>query len=322
MTDKKLIVASPPHIRSVDDTRTIMLDVIIALIPAILAGIYFFGYRAGVVVLITVAGSVLFEHLWCVMLGKESSVYDLSAVVSGVLLALCLPVTVPLWVPVVGAFFMIIFVKMCFGGLGQNFMNPALAARAFLLASWPMIMTTWVEPLKTKLYMFNNPDVVTSATPLALIKGGVITAKLPSYIDMYFGSVGGCIGEVSAFALMLGGMYLLYRKVISWHIPITYMATVAALVWLLGGDPLYHLLAGGLMLGSIFMATDYVTSPITASGKLIFGVGLGGLTVLIRIAGGYPEGVCYSILLMNILVPFIDKSTKPRRFGGSVRPNA
>ena len=308
----KLIVSSPPHIRAEDTTQSIMLDVIIALLPAVATGIYFFGYRAGAIVAITVLAAVLFEYLWNYMFKKPSTIWDLSAIVAGIILALNLPPTVPLWIPVIGSFFMIVIVKMCFGGLGQNFMNPAAAARAFLMASWLPHMTKFVLP-GTPLGFMSNADVTSTATPLS----GLLD-KMPSQMDMYLGKIGGCIGEVSTVALLLGGLYLLYRRVISWQIPVAYLGTVAALAAIFGQDPMFHLLAGGLMLGAIFMATDYTTSPVTPFGKWIYGIGLGGITVLIRLKGGYPEGVCYSILLMNVISPLIDKFTPPRRFGGKL----
>ena len=316
-----LRVSSSPHIRTNDDTQIIMLDVIIALMPALIAGVYFFGYRAMVITIITVASSLIFEHLWAVAFKKPTTIYDLSGVVSGLLLAFNIPVTVPLWLPVVGSFFMIIIVKMCFGGLGQNFINPALAARAFLLASWPTAMTTWVD-IGTKLNLFSNPDIVSSATPLAIIKGGVHAgAALPSYLNLFFGGVGGCIGETSALALLIGAVYLLYRKIITWRIPFTFIASVGVFTYIFGGstlftgDYIYHILAGGLILGAFYMATDYSTSPVTPMGQVYYGIGCGIIASIIRLWGGYPEGVSYAILLMNVATPLIEKMTPPRRFG-------
>jgi len=316
-----LRVSSSPHIRTNDDTPTIMLDVIIALMPALIAAVYFFGYRAMVVTIITVASSVIFEHLWAVAFKKPTTIYDLSGVVSGLLLSFNIPVTVPLWLPVAGSFFMIIIVKMCFGGLGQNFINPALAARAFLLASWPTAMTTWVD-IGTKLNLFSNPDIISSATPLAIIKGGVHAgATLPSYLNLFFGGVGGCIGETSVLALLIGAVYLLYRKIITWRIPFTFIASVGVFTYIFGGstfftgDYIYHILAGGLILGAFYMATDYSTSPVTPMGQIYYGIGCGVIASIIRLWGGYPEGVSYAILLMNVATPLIEKMTPPRRFG-------
>lgn len=322
--EKQLLVSSPPHIRTNESTSTIMLDVIIALLPAIIAGTYYFGARAAVLVITTVLSALIFEHLWSVAFKKPTTVWDLSAIVSGIILALNLPVAVPLWLPVVGSFFMIIIVKMCFGGIGQNFMNPAAAARAFLMASWPVYMTTWVAPF-AKLSFFATPDVISTATPLAIIKGTEATMQMPNILTLYFGRTGGSIGETSAFAILIGAVYLLYRGTINWKVPTFYVGTVAVLVYIFGGEGLftgnvlYHIFSGGLLFGAVFMATDYTTSPVTAKGRIIFGIGLGILTVLIRFRGGYPEGVCYAILLMNILTPLIDKVTPPSQFGGRVK---
>jgi len=280
-----------------------MRDVIIALLPATFAGLYFFKLQAFLVIFISILSCVSAEALWQKLAGQKITIKDFSAVVTGLLLAFNLPPSVPLWLPVVGSFFAIFIVKQFFGGLGQNFMNPALAARAFLLASWPVQMTTWTI------------DAVTSATPLAIIKIGGI--PVPPLFDIFIGHVGGCIGETSALALLLGGFYLILRKVISWRIPVSFIGTTFLIMTFAGRSmpPLYELFAGGLMLGAIFMATDYTTSPITPTGKLIFGVGCGFLTSVIRIWGGYPEGVSYSIIIMNLFVPLIDKFLPRRRFG-------
>ena len=323
-----LRVSSSPHIRTNDDTESIMLDVIIALMPALIAAVYFFGYRAIVITIITIASSVFFEHIWALAFKKPTTINDLSAVVSGLLLAFNLPVTVPLWLPVVGSFFMIIIVKMFYGGLGQNFINPALAARAFLLASWPSAMTTWVD-IAPKLNLFSNPDVVSTATPLALIKGGIHTGvALPSYLNLFLGGVGGCIGETSVLALLIGAIYLLYRKIINWRIPFTFIASVGCFTYIFGGttlftgDFIYHILAGGLILGAFYMATDYTTSPVTPLGQIYYGIGCGLIASIIRLWGGYPEGVSYAILLMNVASPLIEKLTPPNRFGKKVMKNA
>ena len=318
-TNRQLIVSAAPHIRAKDTVQATMLDVIIALMPALIAGIIIMGYRASIVTLVCVVSCVLFEWLWCKLLKKPSSVSDLSAVVTGLLLAFNLPVTIPLWIAVIGCLFAIIIVKQFFGGLGHNFMNPALAARAFLLTSWASHMTTWVAPF-TKLGLFGNADVVSQATPLALMKAGEVS-QLPGYLDLFLGNVGGCIGETSALAILIGAAYLLCRRVITLRVPLTYLLTVAVLTFVFGGetlfsgDWLFHLLSGGLMLGAFFMATDYTTTPYTPKGQIIFGLGCGILTVVIRLWGGYPEGVSYSILLMNVATPLIDRFTAPRRFG-------
>ncbi len=299
-------VSSSPHVKAKDTTQTIMRDVIIALLPATFAGIYFFKTKAALVILVSILSCVFAEVLWEKIFKRKVTITDLSAVVTGLLLAFNLPPSVPLWMPVVGGFFAIIIVKQFFGGIGQNFMNPALAARAFLLASWPVEMTKWTL------------DGVTSATPLALLKDG--QTDLPSLFNVFIGNVGGCIGETSVLALLLGGAYLMYRKIISWRIPVSFIGTTFLIMTLAGRgcSPVYEIFSGGLMLGAIFMATDYSTSPITGTGKIIFGIGCGFITSVIRIWGGYPEGVSYSIILMNLFVPIIDKYA-PRRLFGEVK---
>ncbi len=316
---QRLIVSESPHVRQGDTTAGIMLDVIIALLPALLAGIMIFGYRTALLAAVCVASAVLFEWAWCKMLKKPSSIGDFSAVVTGLLIAMNLPVTMPLWMAILGVLFAIVIVKQFFGGLGHNFMNPALAARAFLLTSWAQPMTTWIMPF-SRSGLLSHTDAVTSATPLAILKSG--TGELPSYMDMFLGKIGGCVGEVSTLALLIGALYLLARRVISLRIPLSYIATVAILTFVFGGndglftgDVLTHLLSGGLALGAFFMATDYVTTPCTRCGQIIFGVGCGLLTAIIRIWGGYPEGVSYSILLMNVASPLIDRFTQPKCFG-------
>ena len=300
-------VSSSPHIKSNDSVQGIMRDVIIALIPATFAGIYFFGMQAFLVTLVSVLSCIAAEALWQKLAHRKITIGDLSAVVTGLLLAFNLPAAVPLWLPAIGGFFAIIIVKQFFGGIGQNIMNPALAARAFLLASWPVHMTNWTV------------DGVSTATPLAILKNG--GDALPSLMNVFIGNVGGCIGETSVIALLIGAAYLLYKKIISWHTPVAYIATVFVLTFILGrnglmtGNALYEICAGGLMLGAFFMATDYTTSPMTRKGQLIFGLGCGVLTTIIRLYGGYTEGVSYSILIMSLFVPFIDKFTAPRIFG-------
>ena len=321
--DNLLVVSHSPHISGNDTVRKTMLDVIIALIPALLAGVLVFGYRAAVVTVISVLACVLFEWLWNKILNKPTTVGDFSAIVTGMLLAFNMPVTIPLWMVVIGAFFAIIIVKQFFGGLGHNFMNPALAARAFLLASWALAMTTWVAP-HTAVPLWNTADVVTSATPLAAYAGTEGASQLPSYFNLFIGNVGGCIGETSALAMLIGGAYLLIKKVIRLRIPLAYLLTLALGTWIFAGpdgfftgDALYQVLAGGVMLGAFFMATDYTTTPYTPVGQIIFGIGCGVITVLIRVWGGYPEGCSYSILLMNIVTPLIDRITAPKRYGAS-----
>ncbi|AVP54445.1 RnfABCDGE type electron transport complex subunit D [Clostridium tetani] len=299
-------VSSSPHIREKDTTQSIMRDVIIALLPATVAGVYFFKMEALLVILASVISCVLAEYIWQKATKQKVTISDLSAVVTGLLLAFNLPASVPLWLPVIGGFFSIIIVKQFFGGLGQNVVNPALAGRAMLLASWPVQMTTWTL------------DGATTATPLAILKGAEATgATLPGVMDVFIGHVGGCIGETSALALLLGGAYLLYKRVIDWKIPVTFIGTTLIITAIAGrsGNVIYELFVGGLMIGAIFMATDYATCPITPKGRIIFGIGCGIITSLIRIFGGYPEGVSYSILIMNLFVPLIERWTTPRTFG-------
>lgn len=312
-------VSNSPHIRSEDSTRQIMLDVIIALIPALALAVFVFGARALVVTAVSVAGSVVFEWLYNKLLKKPCTIGNCSAIVTGMLLAYTLPVTAPLWMVLIGDFFAIIIVKALFGGLGKNFMNPALGGRAFLMASYPVFMTTWCK-VHTTLPLFGTPDITSSATPLSFLKEG----KLPdvSLGDAALGMVGGCIGEVSALALLVGGAWLIYRRVITLRIPVTFIGTVAVLTLVFSkGDAgafnwmAYELLTGGLMLGAIFMATDYASSPVTPKGQIIYGIGCGVLTVLIRYFGSYPEGVSYAILIMNCCVFLIEKISQPVKFG-------
>lgn len=308
MSNTLYTVSSSPHIRSKDNISNIMRDVLIALLPATAAGIYFFKTQALLVILVSVFSCAGVEALWQKITGKKITIGDYSAAVTGLLLAFNMPPTVPLWIPIIGGAFAIIIVKQFFGGLGQNFMNPALAARAFLLASYPVLMTTWTV------------DGVTTATTLGILKEG--GAALPSLFNLFIGNVGGTIGETSAIALLIGGLYLLFKRIISWRIPVTYIGTVFILTWIFGrngfftGNPMVEILAGGLMLGAIFMATDYSTSPVTPLGQIIMGIGCGLLTTIIRVYGGYPEGVSYSILIMNLFVPLIDQFTTPKVFGG------
>jgi electron transport complex protein RnfD len=315
--EKALIVSSSPHVRVKNTTQSIMLDVIIALMPAMLAGIYFFGLNALVVTLISVAACVFFEWIWQKIFKINITVFDLSAVVTGLLLAFNLPPNVPVYIVIVGAFVATILAKQIFGGIGQNFINPALAARAFLLAAYPQATTSFSAP-KTAL-LEAGVDAVSGATPLALLKQGVIEG-LPSLSDVFLGNIGGCIGEVSALAILLGAAYLLYKKIIKWHIPVAYIGTIFVITWIFGGKGLYFsfysLFLGGIMLGAFFMATDYTTSPMTVKGQIIFAVGAGIIAAVIRLFGGYPEGVSYSILIMNLAVPLIDRTVKMRRFGG------
>ncbi len=303
----KLTVASSPHIRGNFRTNRIMMDVVIALLPALGVGIWKFGPQALVSVLASVAAAVATEYLYSLVMKKRNTVVDCSAVVTGLLLALTLPATVPVWQIVIGNVFAILFVKVLCGGLGQNIFNPALAGRAFMMILWPASLTRFFV------------DGVSGATPLHHMVMPAIPEE--SLLDMFIGNVSGCIGEVSALALLVGGAYLVYRKVISVRIPLSYLGSVAVLtlIFFRAGNPvewmLYHLFGGGLMLGAIFMATDYVTSPVTRKGQILYGIGCGVLTVFFRYYGIYPEGVTYAILLMNGCVWIIDRYTPARRFG-------
>ncbi len=307
------IMSSSPHVRASETTSRIMRDVMIALLPATAFGVYIFGLNALMVVLVSVVFAMLTEAVIQLLMHKKVTVSDGSAAVTGLLLALNLPPSVPFWIPMLGSVFAIAIVKQAFGGIGHNFINPALAARAFLLASWPTLMTTWTIP---------GADAVSAATPLGALKMG---EALSSYQNMFIGNIGGCIGETSAIALIIGGLYLIARRVIDPRIPVVYIGTVAVFTWIAGpqglftGDALYHILGGGLMLGAFFMATDYTTSPMSGTGKIVFAAGCGVLTSVIRLWGGYPEGVSYSIMIMNLVVPLIDKAFVPKRFGGALK---
>ena len=324
MTDYKnlkLIASSSPHIRSNESTRTIMMDVIIAMIPALIMSVFVFGFRALALTLVSVAACVFWEWGYRKLLKKPQSIGDLSAVVTGMLLSFVCPPELPWWALVIGAFFSIVVVKQLYGGIGCNFLNPALAGRAILLASYATAMTTWTLPTS------KIDTVVSTATPMAIMKEGTVekftelTANY-SVADMFIGRVGGSLGEVSALALLLGGAWLLIRKVISWHTPVAFIGTVAILTLIsapAGIDNvqymLYNVFGGGLMLGAIFMATDYATSPVTKPGQLLFGIGCGLITCFIRRFGSYPEGVCYSILIMNCTTWLLDKYIRPTIYG-------
>jgi len=315
-----LQVSSSPHIRDNSTSQRLMLDVIIALIPTLAASLYLFGERVLFIVIVTVLSAVLFEYLSRLVLKRYNSISDLSAVVTGLLLALNLPPTVPFWLPIIGAFVAIVIVKQMFGGIGNNFVNPAMASRVILMLSFPVAMTKWVVSSTGSIPFGGaaggNVDLVATATPLLQLQTGVVKGSFDYYLQLFIGNKGGCIGEVSILALLIGAAYLLIRKVISFHIPVVYIGTVAIMMLLLGQDPMIHLLAGGLVLGAVFMATDYVTSPLTNKGKIIFGIGCGVITSLIRVYGGMTEGVSFSILLMNILTPHIDRWTMPVPLGG------
>jgi len=310
--EKRLVVSSSPHIRSNETVQSVMRDVLIALLPATIFGVITFGTNALILIVLAIVTAVLTEAFIQKYMRKQPvTIKDLSAVVTGLLLALNIPASAPFWLPVVGSIFAIAIVKQAFGGIGHNFMNPALAARAMLMASWPVEMTAWISP---------GADAVSTATPLGMIAEGASLSSLPSFLDVALGTVGGCIGETSAILLLLGGLYMLYRGIITWRIPAIYIATV--FVFALAFNQLdvmlasYHVLAGGLMLGAFFMATDYASSPVSAKGQMIYAFGCGLLTILIRQFASLPEGVSYSILLMNVATPIIEKYTAPKVFGG------
>ncbi len=317
---KKLTVSASPHVRSKETATGIMLDVIIALLPALVMSVVYFGLRALVLTMTCVVTSVAAEFLSRKAMKRSNTIGDLSAVVTGIILAFNLPATLPLWMAVVGSVFAIVVVKQMFGGIGQNFVNPAMTARIVLMVSFPTAMAQWVAPFTDTW----AADAVTTATPmasLAAVKGGDLSMAtgLPSLADMFLGNHGGSMGEVCSVALICGGVYLLLRRVISPIIPFSFIGTVAVFMLFAGKGNLefvaYELLGGGLMLGAFFMATDYSTSPLNKKGKLIFGIGCGLITSVIRIFGSLPEGVSFSIILMNILVPHIENLTTPKPFG-------
>ena len=309
-------VSLAPHIRSNDTVQKIMLDVIIALVPAMIASVYFFGTRSLLLILTCVVACVATEYVTQTALKKTVQIKDLSAVVTGILIALNMPQSFPLWMAAFGSVFSILIVKECFGGIGFNFMNPALAARLVLMATWPKQITDYISPELLKQGV-TDLDSITYATPLQLIAAGDF-ANLPQMKDMFIGNIGGVIGETSAIALLIGFVYLVVRKVISWEIPVIYVATTAVCLGILG-IPMniipYELLAGGLLLGAIFMATDYTTNPINRKGRIIFALGCGILTAVIRVKASLPEGVSYAICLMNLATPLIDKLTVTSAYG-------
>lgn len=322
-----LKISTAPHMNSNTTTQIIMRDVIIALVPAIFAALIFFGIGALKVILTAVAGCVLCEYLFCKYLFKTpNTTTDYSAIITGLLLAFNLPSNMPIWMILVGCFVSIGIAKMAFGGLGKNIFNPALVGRVFLFISFPVQMTSWPKP---QFLNFFKIDVETSATTLGIIKhldaessATSLAKNLPDYWQMFIGDIGGCIGEISSIALIIGLFYMLYRKVITWHIPFYYISTVfmfTGIMWLVSDniqfEPVTQILSGGLLLGAIFMATDYVTSPMSKKGQVIFAVGCGFLTVIIRAYSAYPEGVSFAILIMNAFVPLIDRYTAPRVFG-------
>jgi electron transport complex protein RnfD len=327
-----LNVSPSPHQQSAETTRKLMFGVVIALAPALAASIYFFGTGAIIVTLVSVLACVITEFLiQKFILKTEPSITDGSAVVTGLLLAFNVPSNLPVFIIILGAIFSIGVAKMTFGGLGNNPFNPALVGRVFLLISFPVKMTSWPVPTG---FRTGYLDAVTGATPLGIMSEGIkngeavaaLMEKVPSHMQLFYGYMGGSMGEVAAAALILGGLYMLWKKIITWHIPVSILLTVAVFTGILWAvdptryaDPVFHLLTGGIMLGAIFMATDYVTSPMTPKGMVIYGIGIGIITVLIRTWGAYPEGVSFAILIMNAFVPLLNKYIKPRRFGKEVK---
>ena len=322
MEEKKLFkVTSNPIVRTPRSTDKIMLDVIIALVPALGVGAYMFGMNVAILLVVNVACCVIFEWAYRKLMKKNTSVGDLSAVVTGVLLTCVMPSAAPWWLGIIGSFFAIIVVKQLYGGIGKNFLNPALAARAFLAAAYAAYMTAWAVPSVMRDVVV---DATTMSTPLSYMHTGDALPEYFNFLNMFLGGIPGSIGEVSALALLVGAAYLLIRKVITWRIPVTFIGTVAVLTLVFGKEGysnvdwmLYNVLSGGLILGACFMATDYSTSPVNLNGQLIFGVGCGAITVLIRYFGSYPEGVSYAILIMNCCTWALDKATRPRQFGMS-----
>lgn len=305
-----LVISSSPHFRAPTVTKTLMTDVAISLAPAFLAAVWVFGARAFILTAVCVAACVLFEYAYRRLCGLPQTIGDMSAVVTGILLAFNLPVTMPFWQAAIACFAAIVIVKQLFGGIGKNFANPAIVGRIVLLISFATNMTSWQTPS-----WYITPDTVTSATPLALSKAGAV-AELPGYYDLFIGQIGGSMGETCKLALLLGGVYLVIKKVITITTPLAFMGSVFIFSWMFGADPVFHLLSGGVILGAVFMATDYATTPTTESGKLIFGIGCGLVTVVIRLYASYPEGVSFAILLMNLLTPHIDNLTAHKAFGG------
>ena len=309
-----LHISTGPHLRSRQDTPSLMRDVLIALCPAVAASMYFYGLKALWILLVSTACAVLSEYVWQRLMKKPIRLNDFSAAVTGLLIGLNMPATVPVWVPAIGSMFAIIIVKQLFGGIGHNFLNPALAARAVLLTSWPSYMTKALVPERTLTFgLFESSvDAITSATPLVAPVGDIR--------NLLMGNIAGAIGETCKIAILLGLIYLLIRGVIRWQIPVCMLGTVALMSWILGKDPLTAILSGGVLFGAAFMATDYVTTPMLKVGQAIFGVGAGILVVLIRNYGNYPEGVTYAILIMNIVTPLLDRSLK-RKVYGEVKQN-
>ncbi len=327
-----LSVSPSPHTHGKETTRKLMIGVIVALLPALFTSIFYFGYGAIIVTSTSVISCVLFEYLiQRTIIKKPITITDGSAIVTGLLLAFNIPSNLPIYIIIIGSFVSIGIAKMTFGGLGNNPFNPALVGRVFMLISFPVQMTTWPVPAGLST---SYTDAVTGATPLAIIKEGLkngesisdLVTQIPTPSQMFFGNMGGSMGEVAAIALLIGFVWLLVRKIITWHIPVSVIGTIAiftAILWLINpeknADPLFHILAGGVLLGAIFMATDYVTSPMNPKAMLIYGCGIGGITVIIRVWGAYPEGVSFAILIMNAFVPLMNTFIKPKRFGEEVK---
>jgi electron transport complex protein RnfD len=327
-----LNVSPSPHAHGKETTQKLMFGVIIALLPALFASIFYFGWGAIIVTAVSVISCVLFEYLiQRFFFKKPITITDGSALLTGLLLAFNLPSNIPVFIVVIGGFVSIAVAKMTFGGLGNNPFNPALVGRVFMLISFPVQMTSWPVPAG---FATGYADAVTGATPLAIIKEGLkngesisqLVAHIPSPAQMFMGNIGGSMGEVAAVALLIGFAWLLYKKIITWHIPVSIIGSLAiftAILWLINpeknADPMFHILAGGVLLGAIFMATDYVTSPMNPKSMLIYGCGIGILTVIIRVWGAYPEGVSFAILIMNAFVPLMNAYIKPKRFGEEVK---
>jgi electron transport complex protein RnfD len=321
----QFIVSVSPHVRDEESVKHIMWSVNVALAPALLLSFWFFGPKAIFISALCIVSSVLSEYIYQRALNKKITINDGSAFLTGLLLGMNLPASLPFYVPIVGSIVSVIIVKQLFGGLGYNIFNPALLGRAFLLITWPKAMTTWIAPTA----QLTGLDAVTTATPLGILKEegvGKLMEEFGTKSDLYMslltGARAGSLGETSAVLLLFGAAYLLYKRYITWHIPISFLATVGVLAWIFGGkgalftgDPIVHLLSGGLILGAFFMATDYVTCPTIRKGQIIFGIGCGALTMLIRLKGGFPEGVMFAILLMNCFAPLIDRGVKPDLFG-------
>ena len=332
MSTQPIIVSASPHVHSDRTSKKLMYDVVIALIPAFLVSLYVFGYSAMVLMAVAVTSCLLFEHvIQKYLLKSETTIGDGSALITGILLAFNLPAGLPIWMIIVGSLVTIGIAKLSFGGLGYNIFNPALVGRVFLLVSFPVQMTMWPTAVENNTVIV---DAVTGATPLGIIKEGLmfgetmttLSTKIPSSMDMLLGITGGSLGEMSGLALLLGGLFLVIRKVISWHIPVILLATIAVMTgvfWLIDpehyANPLIHVLSGGAILGAFYMATDLVTSPMTKKGMVIFAIGIGIITVVIRLFGAYPEGISFAILIMNAFVPLINKYFKPRRFGAKIK---